>query len=46
MPVEQVNGIDLYYESHGEGPAVVFLHGAGGNHISVRWARTDVMCSR
>ena len=34
MPIEQINGIDLYYESHGEGPAVVFLHGAGGNHIS------------
>ena len=34
MPIEHLNGIDLYYESHGEGPAVVFLHGAGGNHIS------------
>ena len=34
MPTETLNGIDLYYESTGEGPAVVFLHGAGGNHIS------------
>jgi 3-oxoadipate enol-lactonase len=34
MPIESVNGIDLYYESHGDGPAIVFLHGAGGNHIS------------
>jgi 3-oxoadipate enol-lactonase len=34
MPIEQLNGANLYYESHGEGPAVVFLHGAGGNHIS------------
>ena len=34
MPIERLNDIDLYYESHGEGPAVVFLHGAGGNHIS------------
>ena len=34
MPLEQLNGIDLYYEAHGEGPALVFLHGAGGNHIS------------
>jgi 3-oxoadipate enol-lactonase len=34
MPIEQLNGIDLYYESNGEGPPVVFLHGAGGNHIS------------
>jgi 3-oxoadipate enol-lactonase len=29
-----VNGIDLYYESHGSGPALVFAHGAGGNHLS------------
>jgi len=34
MPHIRVNGIDLYYESHGEGPAVVFLHGRGGNHLS------------
>lgn len=34
MPTEALNGIDLYYESTGEGPAVVFLHGGGGNHIS------------
>ena len=34
MPFAPVNGIDLYYESHGDGPAVVFAHGAGGNHLS------------
>jgi len=34
MPFARVNGIDLYYESHGDGPAVVFAHGAGGNHLS------------
>ncbi len=34
MPVAPVNGIDLYYEVHGEGPAVVFAHGIGGNHAS------------
>ncbi len=34
MPYASVNGIDLYYESHGEGPAVVFAHGAGGNSLS------------
>jgi len=27
-------GFRLYYESHGEGPAVLFAHGAGGNAIS------------
>lgn len=38
MPLIPLNGIDLYYESHGASddgrPAVTFLHGAGGNHIS------------
>ena len=34
MPFASVNGIDLFYESHGEGPAIVFLHGRGGNHLS------------
>jgi 3-oxoadipate enol-lactonase len=34
MPKVQVNGIELYYEVHGDGPAVVFAHGAGGNHLS------------
>jgi len=34
MPKAQVNGIELYYEMHGDGPAVVFAHGAGGNHMS------------
>jgi 3-oxoadipate enol-lactonase len=24
----------MYYESHGEGDAIVFAHGAGGNHLS------------
>src|SRR6185295_15850395 len=34
MPLAAVNGIDLYYESNGSGPALVFAHGAGGNHLS------------
>ncbi|MCH8191621.1 MAG: alpha/beta hydrolase [Chloroflexi bacterium] len=34
MPKAKINGIELYYEEHGEGPAVVFVHGAGGNHMS------------
>ena len=29
MPILHANGIDLYYESHGAGPAVVLLHGFG-----------------
>ena len=27
-------GARLYYESHGEGPCVVFAHGMGGHHVS------------
>lgn len=34
MPTVHINGIDLYYEVYGKGPAVVFAHGAGGNHLS------------
>ena len=34
MPYAPVNGIDLFYESHGDGPAIVFLHGRGGNHLA------------
>jgi len=34
MPRAPVNGIELYYQVHGQGPAVVFAHGAGGNHMS------------
>jgi pimeloyl-ACP methyl ester carboxylesterase len=45
MPIEQLNGIELYYESHGEGPVVTFLHGAGGNHISW-WQQIPVFSQR
>jgi 3-oxoadipate enol-lactonase len=34
MPTVTTGGADLYYESHGSGPALVFAHGAGGNHLS------------
>jgi 3-oxoadipate enol-lactonase len=34
MPLTSLNGINFYYESHGEGETVTFLHGAGGNHMS------------
>ena len=34
MPKANVNGIQLYYESHGQGPDIVFAHGRGGNHLS------------
>ncbi len=34
MPKAAVNGIEMYYETYGEGPAMVFAHGRGGNHFS------------
>ncbi len=34
MPLAPINGIDLYYEVHGSGPALLFAHGQGGNHLS------------
>jgi len=34
MPFASVNGIRLYYRTQGKGPALVFAHGAGGNHLS------------
>ena len=34
MPYANVNGARLYFEQRGSGPDVVFLHGAGGNHLS------------
>lgn len=34
MPFAKINGIDLYYEVHGQGPALVFAHGGGGSHLS------------
>lgn len=33
MPFAHVNGAHLYYEQHGTGPDIVFIHGAGGNHL-------------
>ena len=32
MPTLGVNGGEIYYESHGEGPPVILAHGVGGNH--------------
>lgn len=34
MPYVNINDFKFYYESHGSGPAVLFAHGRGGNHIS------------
>jgi 3-oxoadipate enol-lactonase len=34
MPLARINGIELYYEIHGDGSPVVLAHGAGGSHLS------------
>ncbi|MFT4890649.1 MAG: 3-oxoadipate enol-lactonase [Halobacteriales archaeon] len=32
MPTVQTNGVNTYYEEFGDGPPVIFLHGATGDH--------------
>ena len=32
MPQASINGMEMYYETHGGGPPIVFAHGVGGNH--------------
>jgi pimeloyl-ACP methyl ester carboxylesterase len=39
MPYAQSGPIRIYYEIHGSGPTVAFLHGAGGNHAAW-WQQT------
>ena len=42
MPHLRINGTELYYESHGEGPVLVLAHGGGGNHMSW-WQQVPVL---
>ena len=34
MSSARINGIDIHYQSYGEGDTIVFAHGAGGNLLS------------
>lgn len=34
MPTLERPNCDMYYEEAGSGPALIFAHGAGGNHLS------------
>ena len=45
MPTLSRPHCDLYYEETGDGPAIVFAHGAGGNHLSW-WQQVPVFRDR
>ncbi|MFJ4334177.1 MULTISPECIES: alpha/beta fold hydrolase [unclassified Streptomyces] len=34
MPYADSDGTSLYYERHGSGPAILFVHGSGGHHAA------------
>ena len=34
MPYVDSDGARVYYETHGSGPAVLFVHGSGGHHMA------------
>jgi 3-oxoadipate enol-lactonase len=34
MPYVDSDGAQVYYETHGSGPAVLFVHGSGGHHAA------------
>jgi pimeloyl-ACP methyl ester carboxylesterase len=40
MPLLESADADIYFESHGEGEAVVFAHGMGGNH-AIWWRQLE-----
>jgi 3-oxoadipate enol-lactonase len=41
----KLGNFNLFYEIHGEGPAVVFAHGAGGTHMSW-WQQIPVLSQK
>jgi 3-oxoadipate enol-lactonase len=41
----KLGDFNLFYEVHGEGPAVVFAHGAGGTHMSW-WQQVPVLSKK
>lgn len=45
MPFADSDGARIYYEVHGEGPAVLFVHGSGGHHAAW-WQQTPYFTRR
>jgi pimeloyl-ACP methyl ester carboxylesterase len=45
MPYTEARGTRIYYESRGEGPALVFVHGSGGNHV-IWWQQVPYFSQR
>jgi 3-oxoadipate enol-lactonase len=43
--LERPDGARIYYEATGRGPALVFAHGLGGNHLSW-WQQVPHFCDR
>ncbi|MFJ2226453.1 alpha/beta fold hydrolase [Streptomyces halstedii] len=42
MPYVDSDGASLYYERHGDGPAIVFVHGSGGHH-AIWWQQVAAL---
>ncbi|MYU35655.1 alpha/beta fold hydrolase [Streptomyces sp. SID8358] len=42
MPYVDSDGASLYYERHGTGPAIVFVHGSGGHH-AIWWQQVAAL---
>ena len=34
MTILNTDGADIYYELHGDGPPLIFIHAASGTHMS------------
>jgi pimeloyl-ACP methyl ester carboxylesterase len=45
MPYATVDGTRIYYEAEGNGPALVLVHGSGGNH-AIWWQQVPYFAQR
>jgi len=45
MPYAAVDGMRIYYEAEGTGPALVLVHGSGGNH-AIWWQQVPYFAQR